>query len=73
MNMNNNTIFCICGTVLGLAILATISTGVLEEQVNLVLAGGLVAVATGLVSNIQRKIDDFGDNEGIEEIIEEGG
>jgi len=57
MIKDNNTVIIICSTLIALAIIIGIISGNLPEQVNLVLAGGLVGIGGGLVGNLQRKND----------------
>jgi len=57
MKFDNNGLIIICSTIIALTTLFVIVSRTLPEQVNLVLAGGLVAIGTGLLGNLQRKND----------------
>ena len=52
---DNNTVIIICSTLIALFIIIGIVSGNLPEQVDLVLAGGLVGIGASLVGNLQRK------------------
>lgn len=55
MKIDNNTIIVICGTIITLAMLGAIFSGILPEQVMLILAGGAVTLGGTILGNLQRK------------------
>jgi len=70
METNNNTIFIICGTVIAIVLAVVIVFANLSEQVEVILATGIVAIATGIISNVQRNKQTVEENDNdIKEIL----
>lgn len=56
MKLNNNTIIVFCCTIMVIAMLLALVFGLSNnEQVSLVLAGGLIGIGNTIAGNLQRK------------------